>query len=158
MATKTKSPPRKVVAENRRARRDYEITEVIEAGLVLTGTEVKALREGQATIAEAYASPENDGIWLINATIPEYSAGNRENHEPKRPRKLLLNAREIARLSQAVERKGYTITPLKLYFNDQGRAKLEIGLGLGRKLHDKRTVVKDRDWSRQKQRLMRDKG
>lgn len=149
---------RKTVAENRRARRDYEISDVIEAGLMLTGTEVKALREGHATIAESYASPENNGIWLINATIPEYSAGNRENHEPKRPRKLLLNRREIARLSQAVERKGYTIVPLKLYFNARGMAKLEIGLGLGRKNHDKRDVVKDRDWNRQQQRILRDRG
>ena len=155
---KKADPNRKTVAENRRARRDYEISDVIEAGLMLTGTEVKALREGHATIAESYASPEGDGIWLINATIPEYSAGNRENHEPKRPRKLLLNSREIARLSQAVERKGYTIVPLKLYFNARGMAKLEIGLGLGRKNHDKRDVVKDRDWNRQQQRILRDRG
>ena len=155
---KKADPNRKTVAENRRARRDYEISDVIEAGLILTGTEVKALREGHATIAESYATPDNDGIWLINATIPEYSAGNRENHEPKRPRKLLLNMREIARLSQAVERKGYTIVPLKLYFNARGVAKLEIGLGLGRKNHDKRDVVKDRDWNRQQQRILRDRG
>ncbi len=148
----------KTIAENRRARREYEIEDVIEAGLVLTGTEVKALREGHATIREAYASPENDGVWLINANIPEYSAGNRENHEPKRPRKLLLSKREIARLSQAVERKGYTIAPLRLYFNDRGIAKLEIGLAHGRKMHDKRAVEKDRDWSRQQQRLLRDRG
>lgn len=153
-----KSTPKKNVAENRRARRDYEIEDVIEAGLVLTGTEVKALREGHATIAEAYATPENNAIWLINATIPEYSAGNRENHEPKRPRKLLLNVREMAKLSQAVERKGYTIVPLRLYFNDRGIAKIEIGLGVGRKSHDKRDVVKDRDWSRQQQRILRDRG
>ncbi len=158
MAAKNKDDARKTVAENRRARRDYDIKEVIEAGLILTGTEVKALREGQATIKEAYASPENDGIWLINANIPEYSAGNRENHEPKRPRKLLLNKREIARLAQAVERKGYTIAPLRLYFNERGVAKLEIGLGVGRKSHDKRDVEKTRDWSRQQQRLLRDRG
>ena len=149
---------RKTVAENRRARRDYQIEEVFEAGLVLQGTEVKALREGHATIAESYASPEEDGIYLINATIPEYSAGNRENHAPKRPRKLLLKIREIAKLTQAVERKGYTLVPLKLYFNARGLAKLEIGLAIGKKGHDKRDTVKQRDWNRQKQRLLRDRG
>ena len=154
----SRSDGRKVIAENRQARRDYEIEDVLEAGLVLTGTEIKALREGHATIKEAYAAPEEDGIWLINANIPEYSAGNRENHAPKRPRKLLLSKRQIARLIQAVERKGYTIAPLKLYFNERGYAKLEIGLGKGRKDHDKRAVVKDRDWSRQQQRLLRDRG
>ena len=147
---------RKIVAENRAARRDYDIQDVIEAGLVLTGTEVKALREGHATIKEAYAAPEDDGIWLINANIPEYSAGNRENHEPKRPRKLLLKKREAARLAQAVERKGYTLAPLRLYFNERGRAKLEIGLAMGRKAHDKRDVVKERDWQRQQRRLLKE--
>ena len=148
----------KVVADNRRARHDYYIEDTLEAGIMLTGTEVKALREGRATIAEAYASPEAGGIWLVNATIPEYSRGNRENHEPKRRRKLLLHAREIERLSQAVERKGYTIAPLKLYFNDRGVAKLEIGLAIGKKAPDKRDTEKARDWSRQKQRLLRDRG
>ena len=157
-AKKKKDDGRKVVAENRRARRDYAIEEVFEAGLMLLGTEVKALREGHATIAESYASPEDDGIFLINATIPEYSAGNRENHEPKRRRKLLLHAREIEKLRQGVERKGFTIVPLKLYFNEKGRAKLEIGLAAGRKNYDKRDVEKQRDWGRQKQRLMRDLG
>ena len=151
-------PNRKSVAENRRARRDYQIEEVFEAGLVLQGTEVKALREGHATIAESYASPEEGGLFLINATIPEYSAGNRENHTPKRPRKLLLRTREIAKLTQAVERKGYTLVPLRLYFNDRGIAKLEIGLAIGKKGHDKRDTVKQRDWNRQKQRLLRDRG
>ena len=149
---------RKIVSENRRARFDYYIEDVIEVGLVLKGTEVKALREGKATIAESYASPEADGIYLINATIPVYSAGNRENHEPKRPRKLLLRAREIERLKQAVERKGYTLAPLRLYFNARGIAKLELGLALGKKAPDKRDTQKERDWSRQKQRLMRDRG
>ncbi len=148
----------KVVADNRRARHDYAIEEVFEAGLMLTGTEVKALREGKATIKEAYASPERDGIWLINANIPEYTKGNRQNHEPKRPRKLLLRQREIDKLTQAVERKGYTIAPLRLYFNERGLAKLEIGLALGKKLHDKRDTAKNRDWARQKQRLLRDRG
>ena len=158
MAQKKGAPPRKLVAENRRARREYEIEDTLEAGVMLTGTEVKALREGQVNIAESYASAEHGEIWLINANIPEYSAGNRENHAPKRPRKLLLHRREIARLFQAVERKGYTLVPLKLYFNDKGRAKLEIGIGLGKKLHDKRDTDKQRDWNRQKQRLLRDRG
>lgn len=149
---------RRIVAENRRARHDYFIEDVVEAGIVLTGTEVKALREGKATIAESYASPEDDGIYLINANIPEYSAGNRENHLPKRPRKLLLRGREIERLTVAVQRKGYTLAPLRLYFNPRGIAKIEIGLALGRKHQDKRDVLKQRDWSRQKQRLLRDRG
>ena len=157
MASKS-GPARKVIAENRRARREYFIEDEYEAGLMLTGTEVKALREGQANIAEAYASPEAGGVWLINSNIPEYSAGNRENHEPKRPRKLLLHAREIAKISEAVDRKGYTIAPLQLYFNDRGVAKLSIGLAKGKKLHDKRDTDKERDWNRQKQRLLRDKG
>ncbi|MEL6213273.1 MAG: SsrA-binding protein SmpB [Pseudomonadota bacterium] len=148
----------KNVAENRRARRDYTIEETFEAGLVLQGTEVKALREGHATIAEAYASPEDGAIYLINATIPEYSAGNRENHEPKRPRKLLLKTREMAKLAEAVERKGYTIVPLRIYFNERGIAKLEVGLAVGKKAPDKRDTVKERDWNRQKQRLLRDRG
>lgn len=159
MAPKSKKDDgRKIVADNRMARRNYEIQEVFEAGVMLLGTEVKALREGHATIREAYASPEDGAIYLINANIPEYSAGNRENHEPKRKRKLLLHAKEVVKLSQAVERKGYTIVPLKLYFNERGIAKLEIGLGAGRKSHDKRDVEKNRDWNRQKQRLMRDQG
>ena len=153
-----KGPEKKLIAENRRARREYFIEDEYEAGVMLTGTEVKALREGQANIAESYASPENGGIWLINANIPEYSAGNRENHEPKRPRKLLLHAREIARISEAVSRQGYTIAPLQLYFNDRGIAKISIGLAKGKKLHDKRDTDKERDWNRQKQRLLRDRG
>lgn len=158
MAAKKADDNRKIVAENRRARFDYHIEDVVEAGLVLTGTEVKALREGKATIAESYAAPEGDGIYLINATIPEYSAGNRENHEPKRPRKLLLRNREIERLKQAVERKGYTLAPLRLYFNARGIAKLELALAIGKKAPDKRDTAKERDWSRQKQRLLRDRG
>ena len=157
MASKDKDG-RKIVAENRRARHEYFVEDVIEAGLVLTGTEVKALREGKANIAESYAAPEDGAIWLINANIPEYSAGNRENHEPKRKRKMLLHKREVDRLAQAVERKGFTIAPLRLYFNERGRAKLEVGLAHGKKLHDKRDSAKDRDWSRQKQRLLRDRG
>ncbi len=148
----------KLIADNRRARFDYYIEDTIEAGIMLTGTEVKALREGKATIKEAYATPEKGAIWLINANIPEYSAGNRLNHEPKRPRKLLLHAKEVARLTLAVDRKGYTIAPLRLYFNDRGIAKLEIGLALGKKAPDKRDTEKKRDWQREKGRLLRNRG
>lgn len=163
MAPKPKqAPPRKIIADNRRARFDYAIGDVFEAGIILTGTEVKALREGKANIAESYcaveAGPNGSEIWLINSNILEYSAGNRENHEPKRPRKLLLNRREIARLTGAVERKGYTIVPLKMFFNNRGLAKLDIALAEGKKLHDKRDTQKERDWGRQKQRLLRDRG
>ncbi|MCB2113817.1 MAG: SsrA-binding protein SmpB [Parvularculaceae bacterium] len=156
--TAKKDGASRLVADNKRARYDYHIEDTLEAGIVLTGTEVKALREGKATIRESYASPEGGAIWLINANIPEYSRGNRENHEPKRPRKLLLHAREVAKLTQAVERKGYTIAPLKLYFNDRGIAKLEIGLAIGKKAPDKRATEKKRDWQREKQRLLRDRG
>lgn len=155
---KKSDPARKLVAENRRARFDYAVEDSLEAGLLLTGTEVKALREGKANIAESYAFSEGGDIWLINANIPEYSAGNRENHEPKRKRKLLLHKKEIARLAQAVERKGYALVPLRLYFNDRGLAKLELGLGKGKKTVDKRDTVKDRDWNRQQRRLLRERG
>ena len=149
----------KVVADNRRARFNYEIGETFDAGIALTGTEVKSLRTGKATIAESYAHVDRSGeAWLVNANIPEYLAGNRFNHEPKRLRKLLLKKRELAKLSQAVEREGMTIVPLKLLFNPKGRAKLTIALGKGKKLHDKREVEKKRDWSREKGRLMREKG
>jgi SsrA-binding protein len=153
-----KDVARKAVAENRRGRFDYAISETVEAGLMLTGSEVKALREGKANIAESYASPEGGELWLINANIPIYSAGNRQNHEPKRRRKLLLHKKEMARLAQAVERKGFTLVPLKLYFNERGLAKLELGVGEGKKYRDKRDTQKTRDWSRQKQRLLRDRG
>ena len=149
----------KIASENRRARYNYEIGDKYEAGLVLTGTEVKSLRTGKATIAEAYASVDRTGeLWLINATIPEYEGGNRNNHEPKRPRKLLLKMREIAKLSQGVQREGMTIVPLKIYFNEKGRAKLEVALGRGKQLHDKRETEKKRDWAKEKGRLLRGKG
>jgi SsrA-binding protein len=149
----------KVVSENRRARFDYEIGETFDAGVSLTGTEVKSLRTGKATIAESYVHVDRKGeAWLVNATIPEYEAGNRFNHEPKRLRKLLLKQRELAKLAQAVEREGMTIVPLRVYFNARGRAKLALALGRGKKLHDKREVEKKRDWNREKSRLMRDKG
>ena len=149
----------KIAAENRRARYDYELGEVYEAGLMLTGTEVKSLRLGKATIAESYVSIERDGqVWLINATIPEYTQGNRFNHEPKRPRKLLLHAKEIVKLAKGVEREGMTIVPLKIYFNEKGRAKIAIAVARGKKAHDKRETEKERDWNREKSRLLRDRG
>jgi len=143
------------VAENRRARYDYEITDTLEAGIVLTGTEVKSLRQGKAQITESYASPERGELWLINSFIPEYLQANRFNHEEKRPRKLLVKKKELARLSQDVERAGNTIVPLKLYFNEQGRAKVLIGVGKGKKSYDKRETEKNRDWNREKARLLK---
>lgn len=148
----------KLIAENRRARFDYMIEDTIEAGIVLTGTEVKACRMGRATITESYASPERGELFLINANILEYGPANRFNHEPRRPRKLLVHKRQLNRLFGAVEREGRTIVPLKLYFNDRGIAKLEIALAKGKKLHDKRATSKDRDWKREQGRLLRDKG
>lgn len=149
----------KVVAENRRARFEYRIEETWEAGISLLGTEVKSLRTGQANIAESYASAEGDGIFLINAYIPEYKqAGAFFQHEPRRPRRLLLKAREIHKMRIAVERQGMTLVPLQLYFNARGRAKLKVALAQGKKLVDKREDIKKRDWQRQKARLMREKG
>ena len=145
----------KIVADNRKARYHYEIGDVYEAGLALTGTEVKSLRTGKSTIAESYAGFEKGEVWLINANIPEYFAGNRFNHEPKRHRKLLLKKREMAKLSQGVNREGMTIVPLKLFFNEKGRAKLEIALAKGKQDHDKRATEKERDWNREKSRLMK---
>jgi SsrA-binding protein len=149
---------RKVVAENRKARHNYAIEEVMEAGIVLTGSEVKSLRAGRATIAEAYAGEEGGEIYLINANIPEYVQANRFNHEPKRRRKLLLKKREMHRLTNAIRREGMTLVPLELYFNARGIAKLALALAKGKKVHDKRETIKERDWSRQKQRLLRAKG
>lgn len=148
----------KLIADNRKARHDYEFVETFEAGLVLTGTEVKSLRNGKAMIAESYATEEDGEIWLINSHIPEYLEGNRNNHNPRRRRKLLLSKREMHKLMNAVNREGMTIVPNKLYFNERGRAKLHIALAKGRKAHDKRQVSKDRDWKREQGRLMRDKG
>ena len=148
----------KLIAENRRARFDYFIEDTVEAGLMLTGTEVKSLRMGKANIAESYAAVEGNEIVLVNADIPPYTQANRFNHEPRRPRKLLLHRRQIDRLMGAVNREGLTIIPTKLYWNDKGVAKLEIGLAKGKKLHDKRETAAERDWQRDKARLMRDKG
>lgn len=155
---KKADPSRKLIAENRRARFDFAIEDVIEAGIQLVGTEVKSLRGGRANIAESYASTERGELWLINATIPEYPPAGQFNHEPRRPRKLLVRSRELHKLASAVEREGRTLVPLKLYFNDRGIAKIEIALAKGKKAHDKREATKDREWKRQQSRLMRDKG
>jgi SsrA-binding protein len=148
----------KVVADNRRARFNYELGETFEAGIALTGTEVKALRQGKATIAESYADSRDGELWLVNANIPEYLQGGRFNHAPKRPRKLLLHKRQIHKLAGAVDREGMTIVPLKLYFNEKGRAKLEIAVARGKKLHDKRETERKRSWERERGRLLRNKG
>ena len=148
----------KIVADNRKARFNYEIGEVFEAGIMLKGTEVKSLRTGKATIAESYADARDGEIWLINSNITEYLQAGRFNHAPKRARKLLLHKREISKLIGAVEREGMTLVPLKLYFNDKGRAKVELALAKGKKLHDKRETLKKRSWDRERGRLMREKG
>jgi len=148
----------KIVAENRRARFDYAVESTYEAGIALTGTEVKSLRFGEGSIAESYAEVKNGEVWLVNANVPEFSHGNRFNHVPKRPRKLLLKEREIARLTGAVERKGMTLVPLSIYFNGRGRAKVELALAKGRKAHDKREHEKEKDWKREQGRLLRQHG
>ncbi len=148
----------KVAAENRKARFNYAIEDTIEAGIQLTGTEVKSIRTGKSTIAESYADPKNGEIWLINANIPEYLQANRFNHEPKRPRRLLMHKKQIARWMNAVEREGMTLIPLKLYFNERGMVKVQLGLAKGKKLHDKRETEKKRDWNREKGRLLRARG
>ena len=151
-------PNNKVAAENRKARFSYEVIDTYEAGLVLTGTEVKSLRGGHANIAESYASMEGGELWLINSYLPEYLQANRFNHEPRRRRKLLMKKKEMARLAQAVERQGMTMVPLKIYFNDRGRAKLLLALARGKNVADKRQTEKDRDWAREKGRLLKDRG
>jgi SsrA-binding protein len=148
----------KLIAENRRARFDYFLEETFEAGLMLTGSEVKSLRGGKANIAESYASADGNEITLVNAYIPPYEAANRFNHEPRRPRKLLLHRKQIDRLLGAVRRDGRTIIPVKLYWNDKGMAKLEVALAKGKSAPDKRATIADRDWKREQGRLMRDKG
>jgi SsrA-binding protein len=149
----------KTVAENRRARYEYFIEDKFEAGIALTGTEVKSLRFGEGSIAESYAEVKDGGeVWLVNANIPEFSHGNRYNHEPKRPRKLLLNAREIDKLHGAVMRQGMTLVPLSIYFNGRGRAKVELALAKGKKAPDKRATEKERDWKREQGRLLRERG
>jgi SsrA-binding protein len=153
-----KQRPRRVVADNRKARFNYLIDEKFEAGIVLTGTEVKSLRDGRSNIADSYAAEEGGEIWLINSYIPEYHGGNRFNHEPRRHRKLLLHKREIGRLLGTLKRGGVTLVPLSIYFNEQGRAKVDLGLARGKQQHDKRASIKERDWQREKSRLMRPKG
>ena len=148
----------KLIAENRRARFDYFLEETFEAGIMLTGSEVKSLRTGRANIAESYASVEGDEVMLINADIPPFAQANRFNHEPRRHRKLLLHRKQLDKLIGAVQREGRTIIPTRLYWNDKGLAKLEIALAKGKKLHDKREAVADRDWARDKARLLRDRG
>ncbi|RMF08197.1 MAG: SsrA-binding protein SmpB [Alphaproteobacteria bacterium] len=158
MAASKTSAGRRRVAENRKARHNYFIEDEVEAGLVLTGTEVKSLRAGRATIAEAYAEVKNGEMFLVNAYIPEYTHGNRFNHDARRPRKLLLHRREINRLGAATQQKGITLVPLSIYFNERGIAKVALGLARGKKLHDKRETEKARTWQREKARLLKDLG
>ena len=148
----------KVVAENRRARYEYFLDDFFEAGIALTGTEVKSLRFGEGSIAESYAEIKDSQVWLVNANIPEFSHGNRFNHEPKRPRKLLLHEREINKLRVGVSREGMTLIPLSVYFNGRGRAKVELALAKGKKIHDKRETIKERDWKRDQARVLRNNG
>lgn len=148
----------RVVAENRKARFNYFIDETLEAGIMLAGTEVKSLREGRADISESYASEQDGELYLVNAYIPEYKAGNRFNHETRRPRKLLLHKREINKLAGGIKRAGTTIVALKIYFNERGKAKVLLGLARGKRQHDKRAAIKDRDWKRDQARLMRERG
>ena len=157
MAPRAQTPNR-VVADNRKARFNYEILDTLEAGIALTGTEVKSLRQGKATIGEAYAGPSGNELFLFNAYIPEYLQANRFNHETRRPRRLLLHKRQIDKFIGATQREGFTVIPLKIYFNERGRAKVELGLGRGKKLHDKRETEKERTWNRERARLMREKG
>ena len=158
MSAKKDKAPNRTAAVNRRARFNYEIGQVFEAGISLSGTEVKSLREGRSNIGDSYAGARGEELWLYNAYIPEYLQANRFQHETRRPRKLLLHKREIGRMIGAVEREGMTIVPLKIYFNDKGRAKVELALAKGKKLHDKRETEKQRDWDREKGRLLREKG
>ena len=158
MAKKKKDDGSKIIADNRKARFAYAIGDTLEAGIALVGSEVKSLRQGKSTISESYAHAKDGELWLVNAYIPEYTQASRFNHEPKRTRKLLVHKREAAKLAAAIQREGMTLIPLKLYFNAKGRAKIELGVAKGKKLHDKRETEKQRDWQRDKARLMRDKG
>ena len=148
----------KVVAENRRARFDYFVEERLEAGLELRGTEVKALRGGEGSIAESYAMVEDEEAFLVNSNIPQYAKGSWMNHEPRRKRRLLLKKREISKLQGAIQRQGLTLVPLSIYFNASGKAKVELALARGKKVHDKRETIKERDWKREQGRLLRDRG
>ncbi|QJE72584.1 SsrA-binding protein SmpB [Aerophototrophica crusticola] len=156
---RAETAPDRIAAQNRRARFDYFIEDTIEAGIVLLGTEVKALRAGRASIQESYAGEQGGELFLVNAYIPEYGqAGRFFQHEPKRPRKLLVKKRQLAKMLQAIQREGMTLIPMSVYFNDRGLAKVEIGIAKGKKKGDKRETEKERDWQRDKARLMRDKG
>ena len=155
---KKKEDGTKLIADNRKARYAYAIESTLEAGLMLVGSEVKSLRNGKSTIGDAYAFAKDGELFLVNAYIPEYTQASRFNHEPKRTRKLLVHKRELSKLAAAIQREGMTLIPLKMYFNAKGIAKLEIGIAKGKKLHDKRETEKQRDWQRDKARLMRDKG
>ena len=157
MAAKA-DPKIKLIADNRKARFNYAIDETFEAGIALTGSEVKSMRSGKTSIAESYAASRDGELWLLNSNIAEYKQAGRFNHAPKRPRKLLLHRRQINKLIGAVEREGMTVVPLKIYFNEKGRAKVEIALAKGKKLHDKRQTEKKRDWARERGRLLRQKG
>ncbi len=148
----------KTVADNRKARFNYHIDDTLEAGVVLQGTEVKALREGRADISEAYAQERGGELYLMNAHILEYSSGNRNNHDPRRPRKLLVHRRQLNNFIGSIKRAGMTVVPLKLYFNERGIAKVLIGLARGKAKHDKRASIKERDWQRDKARILRDRG
>jgi SsrA-binding protein len=158
MATTHHRETDKLAAQNRRARHDYFIEDTVEAGVMLLGTEVKSLRAGRASIAESFAAQQGDGLYLVNAYIPEYEAANRFNHAPKRARKLLLHRRELGRLLGAVQRDGMTLVPLSIYFNARGIAKVQLGLAKGKRKGDKREAEKQRDWSRDRARLLRDRG
>jgi len=155
---KKADPEKKIVADNRKARYSYAIEDTIEAGIMLLGSEVKSLRGGRSTIAESYAYAKDGELFLVNAYIPEYTMASRFNHEPRRQRKLLVHKAQASKLSIAIQREGMTLIPLRLYFNPKGIAKIELGIAKGKKLHDKRETEKQRDWQRDKARLMRDKG
>ncbi len=158
MAARKKKKATNFAAQNRKARHNYFIEDNFEAGIMLTGSEVKSLRAGRATITDAFAADQDGELYLFNAYIPEYEQARHFNHEPKRPRKLLMHHREIAKLLNAVNRKGMTLVALGIYFNDRGIAKVDLGLARGKQHHDKRADIKERDWKRDKARLMRDKG
>ena len=155
---RTDEKQRKLIADNRRARFDYEILDTYEAGIQLQGPEVKSLRAGRSSLSDSYATVERGELFLINAYIPEYREANRFNHETRRPRKLLLHRKEIEKLANAVQREGLTIVPLKLFFNPRGRAKVDLALARGKRAHDKRQTQKERSWQRERQRLLRDRG
>lgn len=152
---KTAGFKHKVVADNRKARFNYEIGDTFEAGIQLTGTEVKSLRFSSANITDSYAEVRGEELWLVNALIQELAFGNRHNHETRRPRKLLMHRREINKLAAATQREGMTIVPLSLYFNEEGRLKVELGLAKGKKQHDKRQTIKNREWERNKARILK---